>query len=107
MENDLKGLMSDSGILIRYPIYFFKHTDMKRRLLLVGVFFILLWATCLFLPDKTTNIYIAFIVALFFFIQYLVTKKTAVAVTESQNADLQHLINSEKQVVAETVDSEV
>lgn len=48
---------------------------MKRSLLILGLFFLVLWVSCLFLPNKTKSIHIALIVELVFFLQYVMTRK--------------------------------
>lgn len=48
---------------------------MKRSLLILGLFFLVLWISCLFIPHKTKSIHIALIVELVFFVQYVMAQK--------------------------------
>lgn len=79
---------------------------MKRSLVVVGVLFLILWVTCLFFQNKTNSIHVALLVALIFFLQYILAIQKPVT-TEAQDANVQFLKNKQEPVVTEALDTDV
>ena len=72
---------------------------MKRNLLILGLFFLVLWVSCLFIPHKTKSIHIALIVELVFFLQYVMAKKKPAngeSVDLKDNAGILESINAKE-----------
>lgn len=72
---------------------------MKRSLLILGLFFLVLWVSCLFIPHKTKSIHIALIVELVFFLQYVLAKKkpaTGEPIDLKDNAEALESINAKQ-----------
>ncbi|MDZ4793729.1 MAG: hypothetical protein SGI83_05565 [Bacteroidota bacterium] len=63
---------------------------MKRTpLLILGLLFLLLCVACLFYPDHSSNLHLALVIELVFFIQFALTKKSR-AIPEPQEINSTH-----------------
>ena len=82
---------------------------MKRSLVVVGVLFLILWVTCLFFQNKTNSIHVALLVALIFFLQYIlaIQKPVTTEAQEGQDANVQFLKNKQEPAVTEALDTDV